>query len=68
MTTVTLSAKYQVVVPQVIRDGMALRPGDRLRVFRYGDRVELVPVRPMQCLRGSLPGLDTSMERDEDRR
>jgi hypothetical protein len=46
---------------------MSLTPGERFRVFRYGDRVELVPVRPMSALRGSLPGLDTDLTRDGDR-
>ncbi|MCX6361581.1 MAG: AbrB/MazE/SpoVT family DNA-binding domain-containing protein [Armatimonadetes bacterium] len=67
MATVTLSAKYQVVIPQAVREEMSLTPGEQFRVFRYGDRVELVPVRPMSALRGSLPGLDTDLTRDGDR-
>ncbi len=67
MHTVTLSSKYQVVIPQEVREQMRLSPGDRIRVFRYGDRVELIPARPITEMRGFLPGLDTSLERDEDR-
>ncbi len=67
MTTVTLSAKYQVVIPQAVREEMSLTPGEQFRVFRHGDRVEPAPVRPMTALRGSLPALDTDFSRDEDR-
>jgi len=46
---------------------MTIRPGQKIRVFEYGDRIELVPVRPVQKLRGFLKGIDTTVTRDEDR-
>jgi AbrB family looped-hinge helix DNA binding protein len=67
MSTVTLSPKYQVVIPLAIREALHLSPGEELRVMRYQDRVELIPVRPIQQMRGFLKGMDTSIEREEDR-
>lgn len=67
MNTVTLSPKFQVVIPQAIRVALQLKAGEKLRVLRYGDRVEFIPVRPMQEMRGFLRGMDTIIEREDDR-
>ncbi len=67
MDTVTLSPKFQVVIPQAIREALKLTAGEKLRVMRYGDRVEFIPIRPIQQMRGFLRGMDTSVEREEDR-
>ncbi|MCP5519617.1 MAG: AbrB/MazE/SpoVT family DNA-binding domain-containing protein [Verrucomicrobiales bacterium] len=67
MDTVTVSPKYQVVIPLAVRDELGLRPGAKLRVLRYQDRVEMIPVRPLKSLRGFLRGIDTSIEREKDR-
>ena len=67
MNTVTVSPKFQVVIPQAIREELALKPGEKLRVLRYDDRVELIRIRPIQELRGFLRGMDTTIEREEDR-
>jgi AbrB family looped-hinge helix DNA binding protein len=67
MDTVTLSPKFQVVIPQAIREAMGLKPGEKLRVIRHGNRVELIPVRPVKSLRGFVRGMDTTVERDRDR-
>ena len=67
MDTVTLSPKFQVVIPQAIREALHLTPGEKLRVLRYSDRVEFIPVRPIQQMRGFLRGMDTTIERENDR-
>ena len=67
MNTVTVSPKFQVVIPLAIRKDLGLRPGEKLRVIRYDDRVELIPIRPIQKLRGILKGIDPSIERENDR-
>ena len=67
MTTVTISPKYQVVIPKQIREKLDLRPGQRVQAIEYDDRVELVPVRAMESMRGFLAGIDTTVDRDEDR-
>jgi len=67
MNTVTLSPKFQVVIPQATREALQLRAGEKLRVLRYADRVEFIPVRPIQQMRGFLRGMDTTIEREDDR-
>jgi AbrB family looped-hinge helix DNA binding protein len=67
MPRVTVSPKFQVVIPREVRDSLGLQPGEQLQVFRYGDRIELVPVRPIREMRGFLKGIDTTVERDPDR-
>ena len=71
METVTLSPKYQVVIPQSIRNALQLAPGDKMHVIGYGDRVEIIPSRSMKSMRGFLrrpdTKVDTQIEREPDR-
>lgn len=67
MDTVTLSPKFQVVIPQAIREALHLTAGEKLRVLRYAGRVEFIPVRPIQQMRGFLRGMDTTIETEDDR-
>lgn len=67
MNQVTVSSKYQVVIPREVRDQLQIRPGQQVRVIPYGDRIELIPVRLITEMRGFLRGLDTSVEREPDR-
>ena len=67
MDTVTLSPKFQVVIPQAIREALGLQAGEEFCVMRYGDRVELIPVRKIRDLRGFARGMDTTIHRDRDR-
>lgn len=67
MSTVTLSPKFQVVIPQRVREKMRLKPGERFHVINYDGRVELVPVRKMKEMRGFLKGMTSDIARDEDR-
>ncbi len=67
MTKVTVSPKFQIVIPREVRDSLSIKPGEELQVFRYGDRIELVPVRSIREMRGFLKGIDTTLERDPDR-
>ena len=67
MSTVTVSPKFQVVIPREVRRTMDLRPGEKVQVFGYGERIEFVPVRALRKLRGFLKGIDTSVDRDDDR-
>ncbi len=65
MDTVTVSPKYQVVIPLAVRQRSRIRAGERLQVISFDDRIELIPVRPMRSMRGFLKGLDARFERDE---
>lgn len=67
MGRVTISPKYQVVIPKDVRERLALSPGQRVEVIVYGERIELIPVRPTRQMRGFLKGIDTSVEREADR-
>ena len=67
MGTVTISPKYQVVIPKAVREKLKLSPGQRVRVIVHGDRIELIPLRPMQEMRGFLKGIDTTVTREADR-
>ncbi len=67
METVTISRKFQVVIPKAIREVLGLRPGQKVRAFVYGDRIELIPVGRLKDMRGFLTGLDMTVERDADR-
>ena len=67
MNTVTLSSKYQVVIPKEIRDKVGLKVGTVLEVITYGNRIELVPIQPMKNLKGIFKGINTDIEREEDR-
>jgi len=67
MQIVTISPKYQVVIPKEIRDALHLSPGEKLQVFRYQDRLEFVPVKNIKKMRGFLKGIDTVIKREKDR-
>ncbi|MNC94825.1 SpoVT / AbrB like domain protein [compost metagenome] len=67
METVTISPKFQVVIPKSIRDRLKLRAGQKVRALLYEDRIELVPVRPLRKMRGFLRGIDTDVPREADR-
>lgn len=67
MPIVTVSPKYQVVIPREIRESLGLEPGQKVQAFEYEGRVEFVPVRKARSLRGFMRGIDTSVERERDR-
>jgi len=67
MQTVTVSPKYQVVIPKKIRESLHLRPGQKLQVVEYNGRVELIPERDITELRGFLKGINTDFSREADR-
>jgi len=67
MQTVTLSPKYQVVIPKAVRESLQLRPGQKMQVVEYDGRIELIPEKDINELRGFLKGINTEFEREEDR-
>ena len=67
MEVVKISPKFQVVIPRRIRNSMHLRPGQKLQVVEYGNRIEFVPIRKIKQLRGFVKGIDTELHREEDR-
>jgi AbrB family looped-hinge helix DNA binding protein len=67
MSVVTVSPKYQVVIPKAIREKLALEPGQKVQAIVYEGRIELIPVRPLEELKGFLRGIDPDIEREVDR-
>jgi AbrB family looped-hinge helix DNA binding protein len=67
MQSVTISPKYQVVIPKTVRESMHLRPGQKMQVVAYAGRIELIPERDIRELRGFLKGINTQFNRENDR-
>jgi AbrB family looped-hinge helix DNA binding protein len=67
LPTVTVSPKYQVVIPREVREAIGLKPGQKLVVFRFDNRIEMIPAEPVRKLRGFARGLDTTVAGDEER-
>lgn len=67
MEIATVSPKFQIVIPRRIRESLGIRPGQKVQVIRYGNRIELIPLKPIQETRGFLRGINTTVEREPDR-
>ena len=67
MPTVTLSPKFQVVIPLQIRETLGLKPGQKVEALQYLDRVEFIPVKTPREMRGFLKGINTTVPREKDR-
>lgn len=67
MTAVTVSPKYQIVIPKEIRESMGIVSGQKVQIMSYQGRIEVIPLKPMKEMRGFLEGIDTSVTREEDR-
>ena len=67
METVTVSPKYQVVIPKRIRERLKVKKGQKFQVFFFEGRIELIPIKNMKDMRGFLKGIDTEIVRDEDK-
>ena len=65
MSVVTLSSKYQIVVPREIRERLRLKPGQRLLIIEKNGVIHLIPQRPIREMRGFIRGLDTEGLREE---
>jgi len=66
--TVTVSPKYQVVIPRSIREAGGIKPGSRMSVFEIDGVIQLVPVKPAAEYRGLLKGLrSTDVANDPER-
>jgi AbrB family looped-hinge helix DNA binding protein len=65
MNTVTVSTKYQVVIPQKVRQALHIQPGQKMQMLEYGQHIVMIPIRPIQEARGSLRGIDTDPQREK---
>lgn len=67
MEAVKISPKFQVVIPKKVRESMQLKPGQQMQVIEYGNRVELIPTKSVESMRGFMKGCNTEFKRDDDR-
>lgn len=67
MDTVTVSSRYQIVIPTKIREALGIQLGQKVQVIARKDRIELIPLEPIQSLRGFLVGMNTEIEREPNR-
>jgi len=65
--TVTVSPKFQVVIPSEVRDSLGILPGMKVQVFQYENRIEFIPEKPMRSMRGFLKGISSEVEPEEER-
>jgi len=67
MESVKISPKYQVVLSRKVRKSLQLKPGQKVQVIEFGDRIELIPERKISEMRGFLKGINAHIDREEDR-
>ena len=67
MQSVTISPKYQVVIPKTVREALKLHPGQKMQIVEYAGRIELIPERDIKELRGFVKGINTAFKREKDR-
>ena len=67
MKAVTISPKFQVVIPRELRKSMDIQPGTKVQILQYENRIELIPIKSPKSLRGFLKRIDTTVDRELDR-
>jgi len=67
MKTITISPKYQIVIPKEIRKELKLKPGQKLQVIQAEDRVEYIILKDIKEARGFLKGMNANVLREKDR-
>jgi AbrB family looped-hinge helix DNA binding protein len=67
MTSVTVSPKFQVVIPKEVREALGIYSGQKVQMLTYQNRIELIPLKSMREMKGFLKGINTNVERDQDR-
>ena len=66
--SVTVSSKYQIVIPKEVREQLKIKPGQKLGFLVKHGSVKLVPIRPIEELRGFVKGMEVKDIRDEEDR
>jgi len=67
MKAVTVSPKFQIVIPKAVRDSVGIVSGQKIQMLTYRNRIELIPIKPMNKMRGFVQGIDAEVKRDKDR-
>ena len=61
MEAVTISPKFQIVIPRTVRETLKLKPGLKVQVLVYGNRIELIPLKEISEMRGFLEEINTKV-------
>lgn len=67
MSEVTVSPKYQIVIPKAVREALGITPGQKVQMVACDNRIEVVPLKSMAEMRGFLAGIDVEVDREDDR-
>jgi AbrB family looped-hinge helix DNA binding protein len=67
MVTVKVSPKFQVVIPKTVRERLSIRPGQKLQILQFSDRIEFILLQKIKRMRGFLKGIKTNVRREKDR-
>ena len=67
MSAVTVSPKYQVVIPKEARQLLHLKPGQKLEVVASADHLAFIPVRDLASARGMFKGMDTTIPKEREK-
>ena len=65
MKAVTISSKYQVVIPREVREQFNLKPGQKIMFIPYNKVLHVVIVPSIKQARGMLKGINTDVQREE---
>ena len=68
ITVVTISSRYQVVIPRDVRSNLKLQPGQKVQALPFKGRGELIPLEPIEAARGFVRGIDARVPRGRRRR
>ena len=67
MQSVVVSTKFQIVIPRIIRESLGIQAGQKIQFIAYNQRIEIIPLKDVKAMRGFVKGIDTNVDRDEDR-
>lgn len=67
MQTATVTSKFELALPPALCEAMHIVPGQKFQVIQLGDRIELIPQQDIRQARGFLKGIDTNIDREDDR-
>ena len=66
MSTLSLSPKFQIVIPKALRNALHLTPGQQLEARVTDGKIELSPIQTMKAARGMFAGIDTTVPNDDE--
>lgn len=68
METITLSSKFQIVIPKKARKDLGLKAGQKLVVLEKGNSIELVKIDEIGKAKGLVKKTSLADLRDESER